>query len=323
MNLNLIHFIKKAQIQSAQLRRLEEKNNDLEIRVKKLERIINYLNNCILDKSQYSAALSSLYFERMGKRLNLANPQTYNEKIQWFKLYGITPEITCLADKYRVRDYVAKKIGEKYLVPLLGVWDSPGEIDFSNLPSRFVLKANHGSAYNYIVTDKKQINIEEVIRSAYEWLIEDYAFKSFEMQYLDIPRKLIAEEYLSFEQGNIYDYKVLCFNGKAYIIICQTHINGCLRSDFYDLDWNLLSIQRDDCPNTGVLLSRPNNLDELIEKAEVLAEGFPQVRVDFYILKDKLYFSEMTFTMASGMARWNPPETDLILGKLFTYPGMP
>ncbi len=244
----------------------------------------------MLPPEQYSEELKEWYFSRTGNRLNLDNPKTYNEKIQWFKLYGVTPQIRDLCDKYRVRSYVASKIGEEYLVPLIGKWKYPEEIDFSVLPEKFVIKANHGCKYNYIVTDKSKVDIEDFCHKANKWLQQDYAFYSgFEMQYHGIDRCLIGEAYLENQAGELYDYKVWCFNGRAEFIEVIKGRGEKLTIDFYDREWRLQSFTHG-YPNNDIPCPCPDNLDEMIAKAEVLAADFPHVRVDFYRCNDgKLY----------------------------------
>lgn len=295
------------------------RNDRLEKHIREQERLIQYNYYSLLSPDKYPQELEKWYFKRTGKRLNLANPQTYNEKIQWFKLYGVTPQIRDLVDKYKVRSYVADIIGEEYLIPLLGVWNTPEEIDFSKLPDKFVIKANHGCRYNYIVRDKSKLNIADLYKKANQWLQEEYAFHSgFELQYLGIQRCLIAEEYMDNGDGNLNDFKFRCFNGKVRMLaFCSNRKDG-LCMDFFDRDWNHLPIRYNDLPSRGAGIPRPDNLDEMIEIAERLAEGFAHVRIDLYRMNDgKILFGEMTFTPSSGAAKWDPPELDYELGQLF------
>ena len=271
--------------------KLEEKlqqernnNNRLRIRIEYLERQTQYVSNRLFYTTQYPIALSNLYLERTGNILDLQNPQTYNEKIQWFKLFGSTPEITRLADKYLVRAYVESIIGKEYLVPLLGVWDYPEEIDFTKLPEQFVLKANHGCGYNYIVTDKGQMNISDAIKSLSKWLLEDYSSRSFEMQYRDISRRLIAEKYLDNQDS--YEYKIWCFNGKAEYIRVMADSHHKHFGDFYDRNWDLMTFNCN-FPNLEERAPKPDNLNEMLRISEKLAAGFPHVRVDLYDINGK------------------------------------
>lgn len=267
------------------------------------------------------AAVMRLYELASGHTFDLDHPKTYNEKIQWLKLYGDLPLMTKLADKYLVRDFVREKIGEKYLVPLLGVWDSPDEIDFSALPDQFVLKANHGSGMNLIVKDKNSLDIPKAKKKMRRWLRENFAWNFMELQYANIPPKIIAEEFLQNADGDLPDYKVWCFDGKARYIMFLAERQTRLKMAFYDCDW-----QKQDFvythPQYEKNVPRPLNLEEIIEKAEILAAGFPHVRVDFYCLDDgQLKFGEMTFSALAGLCHWNPPEVDLMMGEMLPLPG--
>lgn len=270
--------------------------------------------------NKYEKELKLWYKERTGEELNLQNPKTFNEKIQWMKLYDSTPLKTRLADKYLVREWVAEKIGEEYLIPLLGVWDSFEDIDFDKLPERFVLKANHGYNWNYIVKDKSTFDKNDARAKFAEWLNTNFAFKGLEIQYMNIPPKIIAEEYLENGDSDLYDYKVFCFGGKAESIMYLSERKQGLKMAFFDLEWHKLPFTYS-YPRNEADIAKPKNLDLLIKLAEKLSAGFPHVRVDFYILNDgSLKFGEMTFTTANGMCKWNPPEQNRIYGDLIKLP---
>lgn len=269
----------------------------------------------------YEAELK-LWFERTTKeKLDLENPKTYNEKIQWMKLYDSTPLKTRLADKYLVRDWVKEKIGEKYLIPLLGVWDNFDEIDFNKLPDSFVLKANHGCGWNIIVKDKNKFDINDARKKFDNWMKMNFAFKfGLELHYMNIPPKIIAEEYLENDNNDLYDYKVFCFNGKAESIMYLSERKQGLKMAFFDLNWNKLPFTYS-FPRNEADIPKPKNLKLLIELSERLAADFSHVRVDFYILNDgSLKFGEMTFSSASGTCKWNPPEQNYIYGELIQLP---
>lgn len=274
-----------------------------------------------LPEEQYEEELKLWFRTKTGERLDLESPKTYNEKIQWMKLYDSTEIKALLADKYRVRDWVEEKIGKEYLVPLLGVWDSFDEIDFDTLPDQFVLKANHGSGYNYIVSDKNRFNKEEA-RTKFEWWMrEEFAFRNgLELHYQLIKRKIIAEKYIQNAGNDLYDYKVFCFNGKAESIMFLSNRKEKLKMVFYDLEWNRLPYAYDHQINEEEI-PKPENLELLIQLSEKLAEGFPHVRVDFYRLDDGTYlFGEMTFPSAGGRGIWNTEEPNLKYGKLISLP---
>lgn len=292
-------------------------------KIQSLEKEIKYNYYKGLHPDQYPDALKEWYKERTGEELNLENPQTFNEKIQWMKLYDVTEIKAKLADKYLVREYVRDKIGEGYLVKLIGEWKKAEDIPFEDLPHKYVLKANHGCGYNIIVKDKKDLNIIETRDKLNKWLKCNFAYSAgLELHYKMIEPRIIAEEYLENTDGTLNDYKVFCFNGKAKYIMFLKDRNTKLKMAFYDIDWNKMpfvySYERleEDIP-------KPNNLEELIGVSEKLAEGFPHVRVDFYITNEgKLKFGEMTFTSYSGACMWEPPEYNKILGDLIELPSI-
>ena len=243
---------------------------------------------------------------------DLENPKSFNEKIQWLKLYDNSNLKTELSDKYLVRNFIKNKIGEKYLVKLLGVWDSFDDINFDLLPEKFVLKANHGSGYNIIVNNKSNLNISEARKKINEWMKINYASRGYEFQYLNIKRKIIAEEYLENNNNDLYDYKIFCFDGKAKFIGFYSERNINVKLAFYDLNWTKLNFTYYE--EDEKIIPKPKNFEELIQISEILSQGFAHVRVDFYILNDgNVKFSEITFSDNNGMGRWKPIEQDLIL----------
>ncbi len=285
---------------------------------------IEYLYMSNLKAGDYPKTLKKMYRNKVGKELNLENPTTYNEKIQWSKLYDSTPIKTKLSDKYLVRDWVKDKIGEEYLVPLLGVWDDFDEIDFDALPDQFVLKANHGSGWNIIVSDKDKLDKADAKRKFNKWLKRNFAFYGLEMQYKDIKPNIIAEKYIILEGADdLPDYKFFCFNGKVFCL--YTMINYALdhskgQLGFFDRDYKLLPYHRLDFKPITEQPLAPKNFDKMVELAEVLSQGFGHVRVDFYNLDGKIYFGEMTFTNACGFSVFEPEEFDSILGKEWDLP---
>ena len=304
---------------------------------KKCEKLIYYYKNlpdcsgkkCNKKKQDYNNNVFKVcknelikWYKSLSKEnYNFEEPKTFNQKIQWLKIYDNNPLKTQLSDKYLVRGWIKKMIGEKYLVKLLGVWDSFDEINFELLPNRFVLKTNHGTSNNIIVEDKSKLNITDARNKMNKWIKKNYAFyNGFELQYLNIKPKIIAEEYLENDNGDINDYKVFCFDGKAESIMFLSERKKNLKMSFYDLKWNKLnyvySFQRN-----NETAPKPKNLDLLIQLSEKLSKGFPHVRVDFYILNDgTIKFGEMTFTSYSGLCKWDPPEINLYLGNLIKLP---
>lgn len=243
----------------------------------------------------------------MHRKCNLKNPQTLNEKICWLKLFDYPANslvIQC-SDKYEVRNYVKEKIGETYLVPLLGCWKNAEEIDFEQLPYKFILKCNHGCAYNIIVSDKNKINAEHIKKVLNKWLREDFSLFNVEPQYHAIKRKIICEKHLG---DDLVDYKFFCMNGKIrfYYIssgLLDDHTAGMRHYLADDTD---APFQRTYYKNVDFHLS--DKLNELKALAEKLAEDFLFVRVDFLLAGDKIYFSELTYTPGGGYNTHEPQE---------------
>ena len=215
---------------------IRKRNKQKEIE-KKIERL-KYLIYKNISNEKKVDVLSDFYFEETGDILNLKNPQNFNEKIQWLKLYDNSNLKETLSDKYLVRNWIKEKIGEKYLIPLYGVWNNFDEIDFLKLPKSFVLKCNHGSGYNILVKDKSLFDKNDAKFKINKWLNENYAYvKPFEFQYKDIKKKIIAEEYIDIAKNSIDDYKLWCFNGKVHYIQFITGRNRNQRMAFFDKNW--------------------------------------------------------------------------------------
>ena len=272
-------------------------------RIKKLEEEIKKLK-CKLYKycpnEKRADAMKDWYYERTGEVLNLENPKTFNEKIQWLKLYDSTPIKTRLADKYLVREWVKEKIGEEYLIPLLGVWDKAEDINFDKLPKQFVLKCNHGSGYNIIVKDKSKINVNKIRKQLNEWLNEDFAFKyGFELHYSYIPRKIIAEKYLETYDNNLQDYKFLCFDQIVKYVWVDKDRYSNHKRNIYDVYYNFQDKQINTYYKHFSQHVKPVNYDKMLEFAKELSKGFSFARVDFYEHEGRLYFGEITFTSLS------------------------
>jgi len=271
-------------------------------------------------ESKYPEILTDWYREVTGKKLNINNPRTFNEKIQWLKLYDSTSLKTRLTDKLLVRDWIKEKIGGEYLIPLLGVYDSFDEIDFDVLPNRFVLKTNHGSAWNVIVKDKILFDKEKAKRDMDFWMCTNYAYcAGMELQYRDIKPKIIVEQYLECEP--IIDYRFYCFDGSPFQVWVDifSGTSNHLR-DIFDIDWNKLSFRCTWPSANGVLDKKPEGLEEMIQLAKKLSSGFSFVRIDFYSFNSKIYFGEMTFTPMSGTGKYDPEEWDLRLGDMIKLP---
>lgn len=257
-----------------------------------------------------------------GKSLNLDSPQTFNEKLQWLKLYNRKPEYTVMVDKYKVREYIAQMIGEEYLIPLLGVWDDPDEIDFDALPNQFVLKCNHNSGTGMcICKDKSKLNIEKVKKELRKGLKEDYYLKFREWPYKDVPRKIIAEKYMEDASGELRDYKFYCFNGvmKFVMINSDRNTDKPTRADYFDRDFNWLDFTWG-YSHAEVHPQKPEQFEKMVAIAERLSKGLPHIRVDLYDCNGKIYFGELTFFDGSGFDKIEPLEWDYKIGEMLKLP---
>lgn len=296
---------------------IETRDNAVIDITKNQKAYIHYMYYKGLHPSQYEENLKEWYYDKTGTTLNLEHPVTFNEKIQWLKLYDNTKLKTRLADKYLVREYIKEKIGKQYLIPLLGVYDNFDAINFEELPQKFVMKSNHASGWNIIVENKDSLDIEEARNKFKYWLGKNYAFNvGLELQYKNIVPKIIIEKYIDNGNNELFDYRFFCFSGKVHSIWVDvdsgkpTH-----KRNIYDLDWTLLPLTVN-YPNDKELERKPQNFKKMIELAEILSEGFKFVRVDLYEVDGNIYFGEMTFTPQSGIGEWNPPEYNKLMGDL-------
>lgn len=267
-------------------------------------------------------AVERLYEIAFGRPLDLQNPQTFNEKIQWLKLFYPNPLIPICADKFRVREHICETIGEKYLTPLFAACDRPEEIDFDALPDQFALKVNWGSGQNLLCRDKSRLDRPSARKLLRKWLkpARNQYFFALEWGYRDIPPKIVCEKYLSFLESNPYVFKIMCFNGEPRVI--QLVIDDKTPKEtinYYDTEWNLLPF-RQNFPTNSNPIPKPAFLDEMLTLARKLSEPFPFVRVDFFEGPEQLVFSEMTFYSDAGTARFEPEEWDLKLGQMMTLP---
>lgn len=270
-----------------------------------------------LTKKQERYILEKQFKWATGYNLNLDNPKSFNEKIQWLKLNYRNPLLTKCADKYKVREYVKEKIGEEYLIPLLGVWDSPDDIDFESLPNQFVLKVNWGSGQNIIVKNKSKLNIEETKEKLRNWMKPEsnHYYMGLEWCYKNIEPKIIAEKFMQQLNGDLYDYKFLTYSGKVKNLFIVSDRFNKKYIDFYDREYNRLPFKRlyNNSPNG---ISKSNNFEKMIMLAEKLADNLPFVRVDFYSVESQIYFGEMTFYPGNGTEPFEPFEWDYKFGEM-------
>ncbi len=263
------------------------------------------------------------YRIRMKKKLNLDNPKTFNEKLQWLKLYDRKPEYTTMVDKYEVKRYVAEKIGEEYIIPTLGVWDTFDDIDFDALPNEFVLKCTHDSGGLIICRDKAALNLKAARKKIKSCLKHNFFYTNREWPYKDVKPRIIAEKLMVDESGyELKDYKIFCFDGEAKAMFIASDRNTPgeeTKFDFYDMEFNHLPFTNGH-PNATREIKRPTSLDEMKRLAEELSKGIPQLRVDFYDINGRVYFGELTFFHWSGMTQFNPPEWDKTFGDWIKLP---
>ncbi len=256
----------------------------------------------------------------MGKKLDLNSPKTFSEKLQWLKLYNRKPEYTDMVDKYEAKNYVAKILGDEYIIPTLGVWDNVKDIDFDALPEQFVLKCTHDSGGLVICKDKSKLDIEktrEIMRAA---LKKDFYFLGREWPYKNVKKRIIAEQYMEDTgTGELRDYKFFCFDGVVKALFIATDRPHDTRFNFYDADFNFLPFTQG-YPNADKEIVKPANFEKMKELATRLSQGFPHVRIDFYEVNGHIYFGEITFFHHNGLCPFDPGEWDYKFGEWLTLP---
>lgn len=297
---------------------LKKKCPNLYDKLSKFMGDIRYYKVSKSSPQKYEKITVKQYKKSTGKSLDFNNLKTYSEKLQYYKLHKASKLKGMLADKFLAREWARRKIGDKYIIPLLGVWDKVSEIDFNELPEKFVLKTNHGSGGNIIIDGQNAMDINEIDRKFIKWLSKDFAFVSgIQPHYSYIDRKIIAEEYIPSEDQYLKDYRVFCFHGEPKFIIVDSGTHKFHDRDVYDLDWNPLPWQLGNFPKSKNGQKKPEKLEEIIALAEKLCKGFSQVRIDFYYEFNKIYFGEMTFTPSSGFQQITPEKYDFEVGSLW------
>ena len=268
----------------------------------------------------FPKAVVAIEFRRnAGYWPNLKNPQTFNEKLTWLKLYWRDPLAVTCADKYAVRDFVAERSDVNILNQMFGVFDKVEDIDFDQLPDRFVLKITHGCGYNIFCKSKSDFDWEEAKRRLSKWQETNYSSYSLEWVYKDIKPKIICEKYIETKDDKPpRDYKVFCFNGEPKMLfVASDRIGDKTKFDFYTCNWERIPV-KNHYPNNPEQIERPRELEELLRYSRKLSHGFPHVRVDYYIESGKIIFGEMTFFHFSGNQPFEPFEYDLEFGKYLT-----
>ena len=263
--------------------------------------------------------LQLVFFKHFRRFINFKNPQTFNEKIQWLKIHDRKPEYTMMVDKYLVKNFVAAKLGEEHIVPTIGAWNHPNEIDFDKLPNQFVLKWNHDSGSVVVCKDKKNFDLQSALKKLAEGDKRTGFWYGREWPYKNVSPKIIAETFLDDDGHVPIDYKVYCFNGEPYKVMLCLDRDKDEPTKFYsfDFEWNLLkhNLRGRNAPK-GFTLPKPKSLDLMYESAKKLSQGIPFVRVDFYDLNGHMYFGEITLYPDSGFDSAILPEIDKMYGSM-------
>lgn len=275
----------------------------------------------VLYRISPKTCLKILFRIKQGYKLNLSYPKTYNEKLQWIKLYDHNPLMPKCCDKFTVREYVASKGCSNILNELYWEGFNPEDIPFDQLPDKYVIKVTHGSTFNIIIKDSSQVNRKEIIKKCKKWLRAKFLPCYGEWFYgVERPR-VIVEKYLDDHTGRLRDYKVYCFNGQPkYIGVDTGDSAGTHFKDIYDVDWNMLEGYEMAYPNSGIAIEKPKVLNTLLSYAHILSEDFLHARVDFYIAEDHIIFGEITFTNSAGFGRVEPKEFALDMGNSIKLP---
>lgn len=269
-----------------------------------------------LDDEKYVKFIYKWCFK---KNIDLDHPRTFSEKLQWIKLYDHNELYTRIVDKYAVKEYIASLIGEEYIIPTIGVWNSFDEIDFNVLPDAFVLKCTHDSGGLVICKDKSKLDIKKARKKIVKSLKRNFYLLGREWPYKDVKPQIIAEPYISDSNGELNDYKFFCFNGQPKMLFIASDRGIDTRFDFFDMDFNHLPFEQGH-PNSAKSLKKPDGFDQMKELSMKLSKGFPEVRVDFYNVDGKIYFGELTLFHFSGFVPFEPEEWDRKLGEWIELP---
>lgn len=271
-----------------------------------------------------SIFLKYRFKKEIGYKLNLKEPKTFNEKLQWLKLYDRKPLYTMLVDKYEVKKYVAEQIGEEYVIPTYGVWNCFNDINFEILPEQFVMKCTHDSGTIVICKDKSTFDYALAKEKIEISLKNKHYYTSREWPYKNVKPRIIAEKYMEDEKDQeLRDYKFYTFNGKPYYLLLATgrqSENKELCFDYFDMNFYHLKLTNHWHPNALVIPHKPYQFEKMKELAQILAKDIPHVRVDFYEVNGQIYFGEMTFFAMGGHLKIHPDDWDIEWGKLIELP---
>lgn len=282
-----------------------------------MNRVLENICRIIPDKYY----ISLLFYKKFGRKVNLKAPKTFNEKLQWLKLHDHNPIYTTFVDKFLVKKYVSDIIGEEYIIPTLGHWDDPKDIDFDSLPNQFVLKWNHDSGSVIICKDKSVFNVDKVIKKLKHGKNRSGYWYGREWPYKDVVPCIIAEPYMESKDDDqkfgLIDYKFYCFNGKPEYLYVSRGLglaHDKAEVSFYTLEWEKAPFGRIDFNELSIVPKKPVNFEKMIETAELLSKNMDFLRVDFYEINGKMYFSELTLYPCSGLMKFSLDRYDLELG---------
>lgn len=261
-----------------------------------------------------------LFKHNMGYPLNLTNPQSFNEKLNWLKLHDRKPIYKEMVDKYEAKKYVSSIIGEEYIIPTIGIWDKTDEIDFSKLPEQFVIKCTHDSGSVFVCHNKNKVEFKAIKKKLNQSLKKNYYWDGREWPYKDIKPRIIAEKYMSDNGKALNDYKFYTMNGKVHAVMIVTDRGETrTRADYFDREFNHLDFSWG-YPNAEICPTKPTNFEQMILLAERLAKDTIELRVDFYLIKGNIYFGELTFFDGGGMKKFHPFEWDYRMGEWLKLP---
>ncbi len=291
-------------------------------RRKSLKRYLTMVASIILGSRLFSdkASIRLKYRFLMKRKLNLKNPQTFNEKLNWMKLYYRKPIMTTMVDKYEVKKYVSDIIGSEYVIPSIAIFDKWDDIDFDSLEAPFVLKTTHSSGVIAIVKDKETFDYKTTKKKFNKSLKQNYFYGCREWPYKNVKPRIIVEKYVKdSKEDNLPVYKFFCFNGEPFIVQTIKNDKTSYETiDYFDMDWNFLELKQN-FNNSEVPLNKPSNFEDMKGMAAKLSKGFPFVRVDLYSIDGKVYFSEFTFFSDAGYQKFYPDKWDLILGEKIVF----
>ena len=279
--------------------------------------ILVYLDQLGIIRLKDEHYLQIIYKRRFHTWANLKEPKTFQEKLCYLKLYNRDKRYTQMVDKYAVREYIAEKIGAKYLIPMIGIYDNVDEINFEDLPNQFVMQCTHDSASTIVCTDKTKLNIEKAKKMMKRKLRKNYYYKDREWVYKDVQPRIIIKQYMKDEtESELKDYKILCFNGDPKFIGVHFDRSTKHRCNYYTTDWKFLDIKIQTPNDKNKKIERPGSLHEMLEIAKKLSKDIPFLGVDLYEINGKVYFGELTFFPGAGHADMCPKETERIWGDL-------